>query len=187
MIPRSSGVWDWEKIQQACMLHCWDQNTDLMLEEHSSGLHSVVSQKIEHMITTAVRTLDCTSKDRVFHCCLHCNPIGQSLFAYTSSLRAIFLPLKPVSPLVCALQHWSFVHIKNALWSILCDDEYRIFYHLPAKSTSAVVQKFINLHRTQLQSYLFILFLTSTTRHVSAHPQAILRYDSYKHNIQRRM
>jgi hypothetical protein len=34
--------------------------------------------------------------------------------------------------------------------------------------------------------YLFILFLTSTTRHVSAHPQAILKCDSYKHNIQRR-
>jgi hypothetical protein len=35
-----------------------------------------------------------------------------------------------------------------------------------------VLQKFINLHRTQLQSYLFIyfiLFLISTTRHVSAH------------------
>jgi hypothetical protein len=50
-----------------------------------------------------------------------------------------------------------------------------------------VLQKFINLHRTQLQSflfiYLFILFLTPTTRHVSAHPQAILRCDSYKHNI----
>jgi hypothetical protein len=30
--------------------------------------------------------------------------------------------------------------------------------------------------------YLFILFLSSTARHVSAHPQAILRYDSYKHN-----
>jgi hypothetical protein len=34
-----------------------------------------------------------------------------------------------------------------------------------------VLQKLINLHRTQLQSFLFILFLTSTTRHVSAHPQ----------------
>jgi hypothetical protein len=50
--------------------------------------------------------------------------------------------------------------------------QYPIFNSMVQHPVARVLQKFINLHRTQLQSYLFIyfiLFLISTTRHVSAH------------------
>jgi hypothetical protein len=80
----------------------------------------------------------------------------------------IIIILRCYSPL------WALVpFLISTLWfSILL----RVYYK---SSLTSTVRNFSLI-------YLFILFLTSTTRHVSAHPQAILRCDSYKHNILRR-